>query len=53
MDFNNDPTVTFADLQKLLQLVEERFQSGWRRTSANSSAHQIVAGDLRVKQKMD
>jgi hypothetical protein len=23
-DFNNDPTVTFADLQKLLQLVEER-----------------------------
>lgn len=24
VDFNNDPTVTFADLQKLLQLVEER-----------------------------
>jgi hypothetical protein len=23
-DFNNDPTTTFADIQKLLQLVEER-----------------------------
>jgi hypothetical protein len=24
VDFNNDPTTTFADIQKLLQLVEER-----------------------------
>ncbi len=24
MDFNNDPTTKFADIQKLLQLVEER-----------------------------
>jgi hypothetical protein len=24
IDFNNDPTITFADIQKLLQLVEER-----------------------------
>jgi hypothetical protein len=24
IDFNNDPTVTFADVQKLLQLVEDR-----------------------------
>lgn len=26
IDFNNDPTVTFADVQKLLQLVEDRLK---------------------------
>lgn len=26
MDYNNDPTTTFADIQKLLQLVEERLE---------------------------
>ena len=36
VDFNNDPTTTFADIQKLLQLVEERLAKRVAEATANN-----------------
>ena len=45
MDYNNDPTTTFADIQKFFRLLEDRITKRLEKTSRVISKLQSIAID--------